>query len=33
MAATTMTALPPLIVFFLAQKQLLGGIAATGIRG
>jgi len=33
MAATTMTALPPLIVFFVAQKQLIGGIAATGIRG
>ncbi len=33
MAATTMTALPPLIVFFLAQKQLLGGISATGLRG
>jgi multiple sugar transport system permease protein len=33
MAATAMTALPPLIVFFVAQKQLIGGIAATGLRG
>jgi multiple sugar transport system permease protein len=33
MAATTMTTLPPLIVFFVAQKQLIGGIASTGIRG
>ena len=33
MAATTLTALPPLIVFFFAQKYLLGGIAASGLRG
>lgn len=33
MAATAMTAIPPLLVFFVAQKQLLGGIAATGLRG
>lgn len=33
MAATAMTALPPLIVFFVAQKQLLGGIASVGLKG
>jgi multiple sugar transport system permease protein len=33
MAATTMTALPPLMMFFLAQKQLLGGIASIGVKG
>ncbi len=33
MAATALSALPPLIVFFLAQKQLIGGIAVTGIKG
>src|SRR5258708_21955639 len=33
MEATTMTTLPPLIVFFVAQRQLIGGITSTGIRG
>ena len=33
MAATALSVLPPLIVCFAAQKHLLGGIAATGIRG
>jgi ABC-type glycerol-3-phosphate transport system permease component len=33
MAATALSALPPLIVFLLAQKQLIGGIAVTGIKG
>jgi multiple sugar transport system permease protein len=33
MAATAMTALPPLIVFFFAQKQLLGGISTMGLKG
>ena len=33
MAATTLSALPPLIVCFAAQKYILGGIAATGIKG
>jgi multiple sugar transport system permease protein len=33
MAATAMTALPPLIVFFFAQKYLLGGIATSSIKG
>ena len=33
MAATTLSAIPPLIAFVLAQKQLIGGIALTGIRG
>src|SRR5262249_53703624 len=31
MAATAMSALPPLVVFFFAQKYLLGGIAATSL--
>jgi multiple sugar transport system permease protein len=33
MAATTMTALPPLIIFFIAQKHLLGGISTMGVKG
>lgn len=33
MAATALNTLPPLIVCFAAQKQLMGGIAVTGIRG
>jgi ABC-type glycerol-3-phosphate transport system permease component len=33
MAATALSALPPLIVFLMAQKQLIGGIAVTGIKG
>ena len=33
MAATTLTALPPLILFFIAQKQLLGGISTMGVKG
>lgn len=33
MASTALSALPPLIVCFAAQKQLAGGIAVTGIRG
>jgi multiple sugar transport system permease protein len=33
MAATAMSSLPPLVVFFIAQKQLLGGIATAGLTG
>jgi multiple sugar transport system permease protein len=33
MAATTLTAVPPLVIFFFAQKQLLGGIATMGVKG
>ena len=33
MAATTMSALPPLAVFFIAQRQLLGGISPVGVKG
>jgi multiple sugar transport system permease protein len=33
MAATTLTALPPLVIFFFAQRQLLGGISTMGIKG
>jgi multiple sugar transport system permease protein len=32
-AAAFMTTVPLLIVFLLAQRQLVGGIAGTGIRG
>jgi ABC-type glycerol-3-phosphate transport system permease component len=33
MAATAMSALAPLVVFFIAQKQLMGGIASIGLKG
>jgi len=33
MAATTLSALPPLVVCFGGQKYLMGGIAATGLKG
>ncbi len=33
MAATTLSALPPLIVCFAMQNHLLGGIAGTGLKG
>ncbi len=33
MAATAMSSLPPLVVFFIAQKQLLGGISTAGLTG
>jgi multiple sugar transport system permease protein len=32
-AGALMTTLPVLVIFLFAQKQLVGGIAATGIRG
>jgi multiple sugar transport system permease protein len=32
-AGALMTTLPILVIFLFAQKQLVGGIAATGIRG
>jgi len=32
-AGAVMTTLPILVLFLVAQKQLVGGIAATGIRG
>jgi multiple sugar transport system permease protein len=32
-AASLMTTAPILVIFLLAQRQLVGGIAATGIRG
>lgn len=32
-AGGLMTTVPVLVIFFFAQKQLVGGIAATGIRG
>ena len=33
MAATALSALPPLIVCFAMQKHLVGGIAGTGLKG
>ncbi len=33
MAATLITVLPVLVVYFFAQKQLIGGIASVGIKG
>lgn len=33
MAATTLAVLPPLIVFFVAQRYIIGGIASTGLKG
>lgn len=33
MAANLMAMLPPLVVYFLAQKKLIGGIASVGLKG
>jgi multiple sugar transport system permease protein len=33
MAANLIAIIPPLLVYFLAQKRLIGGIASVGIRG
>jgi ABC-type glycerol-3-phosphate transport system permease component len=33
MAASLMSTLPPLLVFFFAQRKLVGGIASTGLKG
>jgi multiple sugar transport system permease protein len=33
MAANLIMMLPPLILFFVAQKQLIGGIASVGLKG
>jgi multiple sugar transport system permease protein len=33
MAANLVAILPPLFVYFLAQKQLIGGIASVGLKG
>jgi ABC-type glycerol-3-phosphate transport system permease component len=33
MAATLMTVIPLLVVYFLVQKQLIGGIASVGLKG
>ena len=32
-AATVMVTLPMIIIFFLAQKQFIQGIATTGLKG
>ncbi len=33
MAGALMAMIPPMILFFIAQKRLLGGLAAAGIKG
>lgn len=33
MASNLVAIIPPLVVYFLAQKQLIGGIASVGIKG
>jgi len=33
MAASTLTVLPVLVLFFLAQRTFIRGIATTGIKG
>lgn len=33
MAANLMAMVPPLVVYFLAQKKLIGGIASVGLKG
>lgn len=33
MAGSLMSMIPPMILFFLAQRRLLGGLAATGLKG
>lgn len=33
MAASLMAVMPPLILFFFAQKQLIGGISVEGLKG
>lgn len=33
MAGALMAMIPPMILFFIAQKRLLGGLAASGIKG
>jgi len=33
MASNLVAMIPPLIVYFLTQKQLIGGIASVGIKG
>ena len=33
MAANLVAVVPPLVVYFLAQKQLIGGISSVGLKG
>ncbi|MBC8160182.1 MAG: carbohydrate ABC transporter permease [Roseiflexaceae bacterium] len=33
MAANLVAMLPPLLIYFLAQRQLIGGIASVGLKG
>lgn len=33
MAANLIAIIPPLVIYFLAQKQLIGGIASVGLKG
>jgi len=33
MAANLIAVVPPLVLYFVAQKQLIGGIASVGLKG
>jgi multiple sugar transport system permease protein len=33
MAAALMSVIPMLVLYFVAQKQLIGGIASVGLKG
>jgi ABC-type glycerol-3-phosphate transport system permease component len=33
MAGTVLVAIPPLLLYFFVQKQLIGGIARLGLKG
>ena len=33
MAANLIAIVPPLVIYFVAQKQLIGGIASVGLKG
>ena len=33
MASNLLAIIPPLVIYFLAQNKLIGGIASVGIRG
>ena len=33
MAANLIAIIPPLVIYFMAQKQLIGGIASVGLKG
>ena len=33
MAANLLSIIPPIVVYFFAQKKLIGGIASVGLKG